>query len=152
MASSKNQTYTPMFDTTYGLSTTLPAETKFEDAIEKVKTAFKKQGFGLPPGTTNLDMAGIFKKKGMDFDCANYHVLGFCSPPHAFKVLKNEKSAGLLIPCNVVIARSTEEAPIEVAAVDTFAIFGILKNKDVLMTVVKEVRDGLKNALCALAE
>ena len=51
-----------MFDTSYGLRVTLAKGTSFEKAIEQV-SAFKSAGFGLPPGTTNLDMAGIFKKR-----------------------------------------------------------------------------------------
>lgn len=150
MSSIKEET--TMFDTSYGLHVTLAKGTKFDEAVEQVKVAFKSQGFGLPPGTTNLDMAGIFKKKGFDFDCPNFRILGFCSPPHAFKVISTEKSAGLLVPCNVVIASSPEDERIEVAAVEPYALIGILKNKDTLKSVVDEVRAGIQKALRALVK
>ena len=149
MSSSKEES--TMFDTSYGLRVTLAKETSFEKAIEQVKAAFKSAGFGLPPGTTNLDMAGIFKKKGFDFDCPNFLILGFCSPPHAFKVVSTEKSAGLLVPCNVVIAKGpAADARIEVAAIEPYAILGILKNKDALKSIVDEVRAMIQKALRAL--
>ena len=48
-----------LFDGSYGLSRRVPGMT-FEDALEKVKASFGAAGFGLPPGTTNLNLAAIF--------------------------------------------------------------------------------------------
>ena len=151
MSSKTNATDTPLFDTSYGLSVQLSADTTFEQAIEQVKTAFSGQGFGLPPGTTNLDIATIFGNKGFDFDCSNYVILGFCSPPHAFTAISAEKSVGLLVPCNVAVAKGADpNSCIEVSAIDPYAILGIVRNKDVIRSVVEEVRAKIQAALSSL--
>ena len=51
-----------LFDGSYGLSVRVPG-INFEEAREKVVSSFSAAGFGLPPGTTDLNMAGIFNKK-----------------------------------------------------------------------------------------
>ena len=77
-----------LFDGSYGLSVRVPGIT-FEEAREKVVSSFSAAGFGLPPGTTDLNMAGIFNKKFPgEFDLPQMQVIGFCSPPHALKALK----------------------------------------------------------------
>ena len=135
-----------LFDGSYGLSVRVPGIT-FEEAREKVVSSFSAAGFGLPPGTTDLNMAGIFNKKFPgQFDLPQMQVIGFCSPPHALKALTIEKSASLLVPCNVVIAE-TQDGCIEVAAIDPYAILGIVNRKDEMRELVEEVRTMIKAGL-----
>ncbi len=138
-----------LFDGSYGLSVKVPGVT-FEEALEKVKSSFSAAGFGLPPGTTNLNMAGIFQKKFPgEFDLPQMQVIGFCSPPHALKALKIERSASLLIPCNVCVA-VTPEGEVEVAAIDPYALLGVVNKKDELRDLVEEVRTMIKAGLAGV--
>lgn len=138
-----------LFDGSYGLSVKLPG-VSFEEAIDKVKASFSAAGFGLPPGTTNLNMAGIFDKKFPgQFDLPQMQVIGFCSPKHALKALTIEKSASLLIPCNVCVAVTPDNC-VEVAAIDPYALLGVVNRKDELRDLVEEVRTMIKAGLSGI--
>jgi uncharacterized protein (DUF302 family) len=139
-----------LFDSSsYSLSVRLPAGITHEEAMTAVKQSFKAAGFGLPPGTTDLNMAGIFAKKGMEFDLPQMHVLGFCSPSHAFTALTTERAAALLLPCNVCVAMTTDNV-VEVAAIEPFALLGIVKEKDALRPLVDEVRAMIQAGLAGV--
>jgi uncharacterized protein (DUF302 family) len=138
-----------LFNGSYGLSIRVPGMS-FEEAMDKVKGSFQAAGFGLPPGTTNLNLAGIFDKKFPGkFNLPQMHVIGFCSPPHALKAMMTEPSASLLVPCNVCVA-TTQDGVVEVSAVDPYALLGILNHKDELRELVEEVRAMIKAGLAGI--
>jgi uncharacterized protein (DUF302 family) len=59
----------------YGFSKTV--EMTFEQAIEKVTTELKNEGFGV---LTSIDVKETLKQK-IDVDFKKYTILGACNPP-----------------------------------------------------------------------
>ena len=79
----------------YNITTTLP----YDDAIDKLETALKKQGFGI---VTKMDVQEKFKDK-LGIDYGRYVILGACSPKDAHRALETEKDIGVLLPCNLAV-------------------------------------------------
>ena len=106
-----------------------------------MKAAFKSAGFGLPPGTTNLDMAGVFKKKGFDFDCPNFLILRFCSRRMPLKSLALKRAPGFSYHATLSLRKvqpRTHVSRLRLSSLTPFLEF--LKNKDALKSIVDEVR------------
>ena len=81
----------------YGFTKELTAS--FDEVIEKVKEALKKEGFGI---LTEINVKEKFKEKlGIDFK--KYIILGTCNPPSAHKAILAEENIGLMLPCNVIV-------------------------------------------------
>jgi uncharacterized protein (DUF302 family) len=72
-------------------------KSSYEEAIEKVTQALKKEGFGI---LTQIDVRDTLKKK-LNVDFRKYIILGACNPPFAYQALQAETEIGLLLPCNV---------------------------------------------------
>jgi uncharacterized protein (DUF302 family) len=107
-----------MKDTEYGMHRTLPGVT-FDEAIEVVTDALKKEGFGV---LTKIDVAETLKTKiGADF--RPYVILGACNPVLANDALSADDNIGLMLPCNVVVASTDGGA--EVAFVRPHAMMDI---------------------------
>ncbi len=81
----------------YGQS--IEIELSFDDAVPKVKEAFKEQGFGT---LTEIDVRATLKEK-IGRDIEPYTILGTCNPDLASRALDVDRSIGLLLPCNVVV-------------------------------------------------
>lgn len=86
-----------MRHTNYGFGKELSIS--YNEALEKVSEALKKQGFGV---LTEIDVKATLKKK-MDVDFRKYKILGACNPLFALKALAAELEIGLLLPCNVIV-------------------------------------------------
>src|SRR5688500_6662504 len=71
----------------------------YEEALPKVKEAFKEQGFGT---LTEIDVKATLKEK-IDKDIEPYTILGTCNPNLAIQAIAIEPDIGLLLPCNVVV-------------------------------------------------
>ena len=113
-------------------------ELPFDEAVERVKTELKKDGFGI---LTEIDVRKtLHEKLGVDF--RPYRILGACNPPFAYKALMAEDKIGTMLPCNVIVQ---ELAPgrIEVAAIDPLASMAAVQNPD-LGAIGLEVREKLK--------
>ncbi|GAA4280298.1 DUF302 domain-containing protein [Gaetbulibacter aestuarii] len=128
----------------YYFKTTL-RDKPFNDAIEEVTQALKKEGFGV---LTEIDIAQTLKKK-LDVDFKKYRILGACNPPYAYEALQKEEKIGLFLPCNVVV-HENDEGHIEVAAVDPVASMISVEN-DALANVAHEIQQKLKNVIDSLA-
>lgn len=115
--------------------------TSFDDAINKVTSALKEEGFGV---LTEIDVKETLKKK-LDVDFKKYKILGACNPPFAYEALKAEDKIGTMLPCNVTVIEQGENN-IEVAAVDPVASMAGVENSS-LGSVASEVRNKLKKVV-----
>tara|TARA_B100001115_G_scaffold172409_1_gene155597 strand:+ start:274 stop:636 length:363 start_codon:yes stop_codon:yes gene_type:complete len=115
----------------------------FDEVIEKVTEALKKEGFGV---LTEIDVQSTLKKK-LDEDFRPYRILGACNPPFAHKALLAEDKIGAMLPCNVIVQQRDKE--IEVAAVDPVASMQAVEN-DKLEGIAKEIRNKLRSVIESL--
>ena len=92
----------------YGTTTRLDAP--YAEAVERVRAALQKQGFGV---LTEIDVAATLKAK-LDRDLEPYVILGACNPHLAAQALDGERSIGLLLPCNVVVRADGDGSLVEV--------------------------------------
>jgi uncharacterized protein (DUF302 family) len=74
-------------------------KSSYEEAIEKVTQALKKEGFGI---LTQIDVKDTLKKK-LNVNFQKYIILGACNPSFAYQALQAETEIGLLLPCNVIV-------------------------------------------------
>lgn len=116
----------------------------FEQVIEDVTNALKKEGFGV---LTEIDVKDTLKKK-IDVDFKKYKILGACNPHFAHKALSTEDKIGVFLPCNVVVEEN-ENGEIEVSAVDPIASMMAAKN-DALEDIAREVQERLKYVIQSL--
>lgn len=126
----------------YYFSTTLSHN--FDDTIDKVTEALKKEGFGI---LTEIDVKETFKKK-LDVDFRKYRILGACNPEMAYRAIESERHIGTMLPCNVIV-QELEDGRTEVAAVDPVASMQAVENNQ-LGSVAKDVRNKLKSVIQSL--
>lgn len=84
----------------YGRTIEVPLP--YDQAVLRVKQAFKDQGFGT---LTEIDVRKTLKEK-LDIDPQDYVILGISNPRLARQALETERDRGLLLPCNVVVRES----------------------------------------------
>lgn len=113
----------------------------FEQAIERVTEALKKEGFGV---LTEIDVKETLKKK-LDVDFRKYKILGACNPNFAHQALQKEDKIGVMLPCNVILQETTDNK-IEVAAVDPIASMKGVENID-LADIATQVQAKLKRVI-----
>lgn len=95
----------------------------FDEAIERVTEALKKNGFGV---LTTIDVKATLKNK-IDVDFRPYTILGACNPTFAYQALLSEDKIGAMLPCNVVV-QQTDDGRVEVSAVDPVASMQAIEN------------------------
>ena len=81
---------------------TATVDLPMEQAEPVVRDALGRQGFGV---LTEIDLAATLKAK-LGVDRPPYKILGACNPEFAHRALELDASAGLLLPCNVVLEPS----------------------------------------------
>lgn len=82
----------------------------FDEAVEKVITELKKEGFGI---ITEINIKETFKKK-INVDFRKYIILGACNPRFAYEALLQEDKLGVFLPCNVVV-QEHESGEVEIS-------------------------------------
>ena len=123
----------------YALTTTV--RSPFADTLAATRASLADQGFGI---LTEIDMQATLKAK-LDVEVPPQVILGACRPPLAYAALQSEPSAGLLLPCNVVIRALDDETTV-VEALDPQVIVSLTQN-DALSPVADEVGRRLSAAL-----
>ena len=78
----------------------------YAEALEKVTTALKAEGFGV---LTSIDVKATLKQK-INEDFREYAILGACNPPLAHKALQADPLVGLMLPCNVTVEAAEDGA------------------------------------------
>jgi uncharacterized protein (DUF302 family) len=132
-----------MSDAKYGYTKNLGA-LDFDQAVEKVTSALKTEGFGV---LTEIDVKATLKKK-LDVDFAKYKILGACNPPLAHRALSGEPLVGLLLPCNVIVFEA-EDHSITTSIVNPLEMFKVVDNPQ-LEEIAGEVDAKLKRVLEAI--
>jgi uncharacterized protein (DUF302 family) len=125
----------------YGFSKTV--EYSFEEAINRVTDALKKEGFGI---LTTIDVKDTLKQK-INVDFKKYTILGACNPPIAHKGLETEEELGLLLPCNVIVYEKDNK--INVSFFDPMIMAHIIDNPDI-EPIAEEVKGKLQQAFAAI--
>ena len=125
----------------YGFSKTL--DMPFEQAIEKVTSELKKEGFGV---LTSIDVKETLKQK-INVDFKKYTILGACNPPIAHRALQEEEELGLLLPCNVIVYE--KENKTNVSFFDPMVMTWVIDN-DNMKPIASEVKEKLQRVLEAV--
>jgi len=118
-------------------------DVSYQDAIEKVTSALKEEGFGV---LTEIDVKETLKKK-LDEEFRLYVILGACNPHLAHQALNVELDIGALLPCNVIIYE--EDGGSVVSIVDPISMLGVADNA-ALDPIANEARERLKRVIKAL--
>ena len=113
----------------------------YEQAIEKVKSSLKEQGFGV---LSEIDMKNTLKEK-LGVDVQRYIILGACNPKFAHQALQAEDKIGVLLPCNVIV-QELKDGSIEVAAMDPVTALGIIENHE-MDNIAQQVKNAMSKAL-----
>ena len=125
----------------YGFSKTISMS--YDDAVEKVTSELKKEGFGV---LTSIDVRDTLKKK-IDVDFKKYIILGACNPTLAHKALQSEEELGLLLPCNVLVYERERETVVFVF--NPLIMTEIIENNN-LTPIATEVKERLEKVLKAV--
>jgi len=119
----------------------------FEQAIERVSSALKAEGFGV---LTRIDVHTTLKEKlGVDF--RPYAILGACNPPLAHRALSEEPRVGLLLPCNITVEELEEgNSLVRIANPEVLMAVGDLRDNPTLIQTAQQARGRLEQVLAHL--
>ena len=126
----------------YALSTKV--HRSFTDALDATRVSLSEQGFGV---LTEIDLQATLKAR-LDVDIPAQVILGACRPALAYATLAAEPSAGLLLPCNVVVRYLDNETTM-VEALDPLVMVSLTHN-ETLSQVADEAGLRLAAALDSL--
>jgi len=115
--------------------------TEFEEAVDRVKKALIKEGFGV---LTEIDVQDVLNHK-LNVDFKKYKILGVCNPEFAYKALMEEDKIGTMLPCNVIV-QEREGVGIEVSAIDPVESMRSVPS-NALYTIAYQVRNTLKRMI-----
>jgi uncharacterized protein (DUF302 family) len=122
----------------YGIQKSV--ELSYQEAINKVKSELKKEGFGV---LAKIDMKKTFKEK-LDKDMDNYIILEACNPAFAFEGIGEESELGLLLPCNVIVYEDNKET--KITAIDPEKVLGMSENGRVA-EIAQEIKSRLERVI-----
>ncbi|MHB1928452.1 MAG: DUF302 domain-containing protein [Acidimicrobiales bacterium] len=116
----------------------------YDEAVAKVKEAFKAKGFGT---LTEIDVRATLREK-LGEEMEPYLIVGACNPALAKRALDAERRVGVLLPCNVVVRRS--DGGVIVDALDP-AIMASVPDNPALAPIAEEAARLVGQALDELA-
>ena len=125
-----------------GYSKTINCDIDIADS--KVRDALQSQGFGI---ITEINIKDTFKNK-LDIDFKPYRILGACNPKIAHEALQVNSEIGLLLPCNVVLWKNSENST-TVSAINAEKMLSLV-NEDKLIDEAKNINSLLKAAIDSL--
>lgn len=116
----------------------------FNQAIDTIKKALEKEGFGI---ISEIDLKSTFNKK-LQVEFYNYHILGACNPQYALKALTYEDKIGTMLPCNIIVQEKTKNT-IEVSAINPVVSMQAVINEK-LVPLAYEISEKLKRFIASL--
>ncbi len=119
---------------------TIRLDLPYEEAVPKVKEAFKDKGFGT---LTEIDVRATLRDK-LGAEMEPYLIIGACNPHLAQRALDAEREVGLLLPCNVVVRQA--DGGVIVDALDPSIMASLPGNPD-LAPVAEEANRLVGEAL-----
>ena len=122
---------------------TITVDMPYQEAVPRVKEAFKAQGFGT---LTEIDVQATLKEK-LGQEMEPYTILGVCNPDLAHRALEIDREIGLLLPCNVVV-RAQERGTL-VQALDPQVMVRV-PERDELHPIAEEADPRIRAALNSL--
>lgn len=121
-----------------------PTNLSFEEAVAKVESALKAQGFGV---LCQIDIRAKLKEKlGIDFP--KYVILGACNPPLAYQALQGDINLGLLLPCNAIVYE--QSARVYIGVVNAASMLSVADHPE-MDGLARQVNEKLSRALDAVA-
>jgi uncharacterized protein (DUF302 family) len=126
----------------YGRTITL--DLPQEEAVTRVKEAFKEQGFGT---LTEIDVQATLEEK-LGEEMEPYRILGVCNPELAHRALEIDRHIGLLLPCTVTVR--TVGTGTQVEALDPQVMVSVPGNEE-LRSIADEAARRIDAALDGLA-
>jgi uncharacterized protein (DUF302 family) len=128
---------------------TITVPLAWDEALQQAKDALAEQGFGI---LSEINVRATFEAKlGSEAAASlgDYVILGACNPNLASRALAADPDMGALLPCNVVVRRSTEAGETTIQAIDPQTMVQLSDTP-----AVKEVADDadtrLRGALASL--
>lgn len=115
----------------------------YEEAVSKVKEAFRQKGFGT---LTEIDVAATLREK-VGAEMEPYLIIGACNPHLARRALDAEREVGVLLPCNVVVRQA--DGGVIVDALDPSIMASVPGNPD-LRPIAEEASRLVGEALADL--
>src|ERR687887_1461719 len=109
-----------MLATGYTLTSTMSLP--FAEAVERVRTELKNEGFGV---LCEIDVQATLREK-LGVEREPYLILGACNPPLAHQALDVEPELGTLLPCNVIVYR--ENTLTHISAIDAERMLSLVGN------------------------
>jgi uncharacterized protein (DUF302 family) len=123
---------------------TITVPLAWNEALQQAKEALAEEGFGI---LSEINVRATFEAKlGSEAAASlgDYVILGACNPNLASRALAADPDMGALLPCNVVVRRSTEAGETTIQAIDPQTMVQLSDN-----SAVKEVADDADTRLRA---
>jgi uncharacterized protein (DUF302 family) len=114
--------------TATGYTLTATTSDSFADAVDRVRSELKEEGFGV---LCEIDVQATLREK-LGVEQEPYTILGACNPPLAHQALSVEPDLGTLLPCNVVVYERDGET--HISAVDAERMLSIVGNDQLAPT------------------
>ena len=122
--------------TATGYTLTAKTAVPFADAVERVRTELKEEGFGV---LCEIDVQATLREN-LGVEQEPYTILGACNPPLAHRALSAEPQLDTLLPCNVVVYE--RDGQTHISAIDADRMLSIVANEE-LAPIAAQVRDKL---------
>jgi uncharacterized protein (DUF302 family) len=122
---------------------TVVLDLSYDEAVPRVKDAFKEQGFGT---LTEIDVRETLREK-IGAEVEPYIILGACNPELAHRALEAEREIGVLLPCNVVVRATGDTTTVQALDPD---IMVQLPGNPAIQDIADEASRRIAAALAAL--